>query len=253
MVVSSRSPAVIWHDLECGGYRADLPLWRRLAAREATGKTARVLEIGAGTGRVALDLARRGHRVTALDRNSTLLAALVERAGGLPVETVCADAREFALASDDRYDLCLVPMQTLQLLRGASERAALFACAKRHLRQGGVLACAIVSEVDGFDSRAGAPGPAPERTRVGATMFMSRAVRVARRERFVRIERERLVFDDGAEQTQQPIEHDLIELEILDTAGLARELEAAALSAERPRAIAATEEHSASEVVIARV
>ena len=25
---------VIWHDLECGSYRADLPLWRELAVRE---------------------------------------------------------------------------------------------------------------------------------------------------------------------------------------------------------------------------
>ena len=27
--------AVIWHDLECGSYRADLPLWRELAGDAA--------------------------------------------------------------------------------------------------------------------------------------------------------------------------------------------------------------------------
>ena len=26
---------IVWHDVECGGYRADLPLWRELAAAEA--------------------------------------------------------------------------------------------------------------------------------------------------------------------------------------------------------------------------
>jgi 2-polyprenyl-3-methyl-5-hydroxy-6-metoxy-1,4-benzoquinol methylase len=57
------SPSVMWHDVECGTYTADLPLWRRLA-RETGG---RVLDIGAGTGRVALDLTRAGARVTALD------------------------------------------------------------------------------------------------------------------------------------------------------------------------------------------
>ena len=57
------SLAVRWHDLECGGYDVDLPLWRELAA-EAGGP---VLDVGAGTGRVALDLARRGVAVTALD------------------------------------------------------------------------------------------------------------------------------------------------------------------------------------------
>ncbi len=30
MVVSSS--AVVWHDLECGSYAADLPLWRELAS-----------------------------------------------------------------------------------------------------------------------------------------------------------------------------------------------------------------------------
>ena len=56
----------IWHDLECGAYAEDLPLWRSLASTYGDP----VLDVGAGTGRVALDLARRGHRVTALDREA---------------------------------------------------------------------------------------------------------------------------------------------------------------------------------------
>ena len=55
---------VIWHDIECGGYAADLPLWRELAAAEA----GPVLDVGAGAGRVALELARHGHAVTRGDR-----------------------------------------------------------------------------------------------------------------------------------------------------------------------------------------
>src|SRR5208283_2096223 len=46
--------AVVWHDLECGTYRADLPLWRELARDAGVGP---ILEIGAGSGRVSLDLA----------------------------------------------------------------------------------------------------------------------------------------------------------------------------------------------------
>ena len=38
--------AVIWHDVECGGYGADLPLWRELA-RSADG---RILDLGAAQG-----------------------------------------------------------------------------------------------------------------------------------------------------------------------------------------------------------
>ena len=70
--------AALWHDLECGGYREDLPLWRALAA--ATGGP--VLDVGAGTGRVTLDLAASGVAVVALDTDAALLAALEHRAEG---------------------------------------------------------------------------------------------------------------------------------------------------------------------------
>jgi len=53
--------AAIWHDIECGAYTADLPLWEELAAGGA------VLDVGAGTGRVALRLARAGCAMTAVD------------------------------------------------------------------------------------------------------------------------------------------------------------------------------------------
>ena len=103
---------MVWHDVECGGYTADLALWHEIAARER----GPVLDVGAGTGRVALPLARAGHDVTGLDREPELLAALTARAAGLRVATVVADAGDFAL--DRRFGLVIVPMQTVQLLPG---------------------------------------------------------------------------------------------------------------------------------------
>ena len=107
---------IMWHDVECGGYAEDLPLWRELAAAEA----GPVLDVGAGAGRVALELARAGHDVTALDLDAELLAELRARAQreGLQVRTEQADAAGFEL-SGPPFGLIAVPMQTIQLLPGA--------------------------------------------------------------------------------------------------------------------------------------
>src|SRR5947209_6691431 len=121
--------AVIWHELECGCYDADLPLWLELAAR-ACGP---ILDIGAGTGRVACVLAHAGFAVTALERERALLDALGKRDAGGLVARVCADARDFALRRRD-FRLCIVPMHTVQLFGGAEQRASFLRCAHAHLR-----------------------------------------------------------------------------------------------------------------------
>ena len=69
--------SVIWHDLECGTYAEDLPLWRSLAAEHGDP----VLDVGAGTGRVALDLARSGYRVFPLVPDGKVPLIPKERGG----------------------------------------------------------------------------------------------------------------------------------------------------------------------------
>jgi SAM-dependent methyltransferase len=128
--------SVTWHDLECGSYFEDIPLWHELAGERPAGP---ILDVGAGTGRVTLDLARAGHEVVALDVDAELLAELARRADGLPVRTVVADARDFDLG--ERFGLVLAPMQTVQLLEG--RHADFIRCAARHMAPGALLAAAI--------------------------------------------------------------------------------------------------------------
>lgn len=131
---------VIWHEVECGSYTADLPLWRQLAEAAPGG----VLELGCGSGRVALDLARHGHRVTGIDYDPALVAELDRsaRSEGVEVRARDADASGFSLG--ERFGLILAPMQLIQLLPDEQARAACLHAGAAHLAPGGILALAIV-------------------------------------------------------------------------------------------------------------
>jgi SAM-dependent methyltransferase len=144
---------VLWHDVECASYSADLGLWERLAA-SCGGE---VLDLGCGTGRVALHLARRGHPVTGIDADPALVAELNRRAGeaALTTRAELGDARDFDLGR--RFGLVLAPMQLLQLLADGAERRCSLACASRHLAPGGRLAAAILASDGGVEG--GEEGP----------------------------------------------------------------------------------------------
>jgi len=236
----SFSPLVVWHDVECGRYDADLPLWRELAAAQGDP----VLDVGAGTGRVALDLARAGHRVVALDREPELLAELEARAGDLPVTTVAADAAGFRL--DAAFPLIVVPMQTIQLLPG---RAGFLAAAAAHLAPDGLLAIAITAVIEDFDGAQEGVLPAPDVGSVGGYRFASQPTAVRALAAATRIERVRRTFGPDGAVAQ---EADVIELARVSVAALEAEGRAAGLTPEAARIIDPTADHVGSEVVLLR-
>ena len=181
---------MVWHDLECGAYAEDLPLWRELAGAVA----GPVLDVGAGTGRVTLDLARRGVPVVALDAEASLLAALERRAAGLPVETVVADAREFTVAR--RFALVLVPMQTMQMLGGRAGRAAFLRRAWAHLEPGGLLAAAMADAMACFDEEHDMPPPPDVRDVLGMR-FASQLLAVVEEDGRAALHRRREIIGPG--------------------------------------------------------
>jgi SAM-dependent methyltransferase len=237
-VTATFSPLVVWHDVECGRYSADLALWDELAARER----GPVLDVGAGTGRVALRLARAGHDVTALDREAELLDALSARAAGLPIETVVADAAEFAL--DRRFGLLIVPMQTVQLL---PDRSAFLAAARRHLLPGGLLALAITAVLEDFGDLDDLP--TPDTGTVADWRFASQPTAVRALPGVTRIERVRRAYAPDGTVTE---DDDAIELAAVTAAQLEVEGRAAGFTPEPARSIPPTDEHVGSEVVLLR-
>jgi SAM-dependent methyltransferase len=233
-------PVVLWHDIECGSYAEDLPLWRELAA-QAGGA---VLDVGAGTGRVTLDLADRGIPVVALDADGRLLAALELRAGGRPVRTVAADARDFELG--ERFALVIVPMQTVQLLDGPAGRAAFLGCARRHLQPGGRLVVALADALECFDDEHDQP-PMPDVADVEGVLYFSRPVAVRDEGERVAIERIRETVDRHGRRSAAG---DVVRLDRVDAAALEVEARAAGLRVLARRSVPQTEEYVGSEVVV---
>lgn len=246
MTTEATALHVLWHDLECGRYAADLPLWRELAAEHAP--AAPILDLGAGSGRVSLDLARAGRDVTALDLDPLLLAALVERAAaaGLEVETVRADARDFSLPR--RFALVLAPMQTVQLLGGPGSRAGFLRSAAACLAPGGLLACALADALEGFDAAHTEP-PLPDVLEQDGWVYASQPVAVRPDTEGATIERIRqTVAPDGT----RTAEGDSVRLDRLDAETLEAEGAAAGLEPAGRRFVEMTEEHVGSEVVLLR-
>ena len=121
------------------------PLWDELAA-EAAGP---VLELGAGTGRVALDLARAGHDGRRRRRRARAARRRCASAPRSAASTSSADRRRRPRARRSAGDFALViaPMQLVHLLGGAGRaRAALERHRARHLAPGGAFALAILAE-----------------------------------------------------------------------------------------------------------
>jgi SAM-dependent methyltransferase len=234
----------VWHDVECGSYAEDVELWRMLAA-EAGGP---ILDVGAGTGRVTLDLAARGHDVVALDVSDDLLCALRARAAarGLTVRTICCDARE--LDDQERFAAVLVPMQTLQLLGGPEGRARFCERVAAHLRPGGLVAAALADALEAFDEEHTRP-PLPDMLELDGVLYASRPLSVQEVGDGVVIHRLRETVDPDGRRTA---EADAIKLDRVTPDEAARELAAAGLTVEAPLAVPQTHEYVGSTVVVAR-
>jgi SAM-dependent methyltransferase len=233
--------SVIWHDLECGSYLEDLPLWRDLAQRHG----GPVLDVGAGTGRVAIDLARQGHDVVALDRDPELLDELARRADALPVTTVVADAREFELGR--QFGLVLAPMQTVQLLGGAQARARFLRQARAHVHPDGRIAVAIAETIEAYEVPEGTLGPLPDvLERDGAVYFSQPTAIRADADGFV-LERRRERVSATGERT---VQEDRTRLDRLDAGTLEAEALDVGLQVAGRRLINSTDDHVGSTVVM---
>src|SRR5581483_7978645 len=98
-----------------------------------------VLELGAGNGRVAIPVARRGVRVTGLERSPAMLAIARQRSAGIEGLTwVEGDMGDFHLGT--RFGLVMVPYRSFLHLMTAQSQEGCLRCAREHLLPDGRLA-----------------------------------------------------------------------------------------------------------------
>jgi len=240
----------VWQEVECGSYSADLPLWRKLAdaASRKSGGACELLDLGCGTGRVSLALAKHDCRVTALDVSPELVEVLRRRAAALGAEirTAVGDARSFELGS--RFDLVIAPMQLVQLLRSSRQRSRMLSCIAYHLKPGGRAALALLDPED--EPGVGDAPPVPDMREANGWVYASQPVAVHRRgATTIVIERVRQVVSPSGDLTEQR-HRDL--LEVLSCETVEQEARPAGLQPERRRIIPATRDHVGSVVVVLR-
>lgn len=99
-----------------------------------------VLELGCGTGRIALALAEAGHRVTGLDISERMLERSNAKRAALPRETrerihlVQGDMTRFDLG--EKFRLVIIPFRPMQHLLEVDAQISCLESVRRHLHAG---------------------------------------------------------------------------------------------------------------------
>jgi SAM-dependent methyltransferase len=232
---------VVWHEVECGAYTADLPLWEELA--DQTDKP--IMELGCGAGRVTLHLAqRKAYLVIGVDWDSDLVAAVWERSGKLPGDAELADVRDFEFAT--KFSLVIAPMQLIQLLRSSKDRIACLSCVVDNMLPGGRAAFAIVEEMPSFPPGDTAP-PLPDVRQIEGWIYSSLPLEpIVGPDSFL-IRRLRQTVDPDGNMSDEMNE---IELAVLSPETLEEEGRAVGLLPAGRREIPPTEAHVGSTVVL---
>jgi ubiquinone/menaquinone biosynthesis C-methylase UbiE len=138
-----------WENARTMG-RQDVRFWQDFARREG----GPVLELGSGTGRVTVPVARTGVPVVGIDRSEPMLAYARRRARRLRVasrpDMVRGDIR--ALPFHDRlFSAVMAPYGILQSLTKERDLAVTLAEAARVVRPGGALGIDLVPDLPAWD------------------------------------------------------------------------------------------------------
>jgi ubiquinone/menaquinone biosynthesis C-methylase UbiE len=142
------APFYDWENAQTLG-RRDVAFWRRVASK-ADGP---VLELGCGTGRVSLPLARGGVELVGVDRSEQMLARArkqILRSSNpqllKSLRLVRADIRQLPF-EDETYPMVIAPYGILQSLIRPKDLTAALASVARVIARGGAFGIDLVPDV----------------------------------------------------------------------------------------------------------
>lgn len=131
--------------------RRDVEFWQRLAAAQ----DGPVLELGCGTGRIAVPVARAGARIVGIDRSDEMLArarkrVMRARVGGR-LALVRGDIRDLPFTARTKFSAVLAAYGILQSLTRERDLTRTFTSVARVLRRGGIFAIDVVPDLPKWD------------------------------------------------------------------------------------------------------
>jgi ubiquinone/menaquinone biosynthesis C-methylase UbiE len=127
--------------------RRDVAFWQRLAAAQ----DGPVLELGCGTGRIAVPVARAGARIVGIDRSEEMLARARKRLVRARLQgrltLVRGDIRELPFGIRTKFSAVLAAYGILQSLTRERDLTRTFESVARVLGRGGLFAIDVVPDL----------------------------------------------------------------------------------------------------------
>jgi SAM-dependent methyltransferase len=126
-----------FYDLDCADLDDDVPMILQFALRCGSP----ILELGCGTGRLLMPLAKAGYKVTGVDVSVAMLSLARSRLLAQRLDSRIAlvhqDMRELALG--ERFSLAFLALNSFMHLSTTEDQLAALGRIREHLRPGGLL------------------------------------------------------------------------------------------------------------------
>jgi ubiquinone/menaquinone biosynthesis C-methylase UbiE len=177
-----------WENAQTVG-RRDIPFWQRLA-RQAKGP---VLELGCGTGRVAIPVAKKGTTVVGIDRSDSMLARGAMRVGKAHVKKrvklVRGDIRHLPFP-DRSFPLVMAPYGILQSLLVERDLKQTLDAVSRVLAKNGTFGLELVADLPAWSEYSKRVSLQGKRGPHGKPITLIESVRQDRRKHITRFDQE---------------------------------------------------------------